>query len=86
MDEREMLLKKVMSYSFAEKDLALFLDTHPQDRKALLMHRDVAQKLRTLQDEYEQKYGPLTTMSASRGSTWGWLDSPWPWENERRNS
>ena len=86
LDERETLLKKVMSYGFAEKDLALFLDTHPQDKKALLMHREVAKKFKALQDEYEQKYGPLTAASASRGDTWKWIENPWPWENERRNS
>ena len=45
---REAMLKQLMSYAFAENELALFLDTHPQDLKALEMHKSVAEKLKKL--------------------------------------
>ena len=28
---------------------------------------------------FEEQYGPLTHMSATKGA-YQWLDDPWPWE------
>ena len=33
--QREELMQKVQSYEFAINELALYLDTHPKDEKAL---------------------------------------------------
>ena len=78
---REAMLKQLMSYAFAENELALFLDTHPQDLKALEMHKSVAEKLKKLTDEYVQMHGPITTADAMGTDTWQWLEGKWPWEN-----
>ena len=51
--EQRALLKEVMNYEFVEKELNLFLDTHPTDKKALEMHKAVAQKLKELTDKYQ---------------------------------
>lgn len=75
------MLKELMSYAFAENELALFLDTHPHDMKALEMHSAVAEKLKKLTEEYVQMHGPLTTTDATGTETWQWLEGKWPWEN-----
>ena len=35
MTERQHLMKKLMAERFAAIETAIFLDTHPQDKKAL---------------------------------------------------
>ena len=38
---REDLMKEIMEYAFVEKELNLFLDTNPTDKKALEMHQSI---------------------------------------------
>lgn len=78
--EQRALLKEVMNYEFVEKELNLFLDTHPTDKKALEMHKAVAQKLKELTDKYQKTYGPLTSNASMNTERWDWIESPWPWE------
>ena len=38
-------------------------------------------KRKALEQEYEEKYGPITYYGNTSDS-WQWNDGPWPWENE----
>ena len=76
-DTREKLMKK-MEYKFAIIELALYLDTHPTDNKALCLHRDYTRKYKELTDKYQKIYGPLTIDYPC--NKWRWLEMPWPWE------
>ncbi len=82
MNDKVCLMKKIQSYLFAEKDLNLYLDTHPMDTKAIEMHTAVAKKLKELICEYENEYGPLTSCNSKDSDKWDWIESPWPWENK----
>mgnify|MGYP001202181732 FL=1 len=53
------LLKEIMAVDFVVYELALFLDTHPNDRRALEDHNNFAMKSRQLREMFERKYGPL---------------------------
>lgn len=64
---------------FAIQELALYLDIHPEDTRAICMHNEQAKRYRKLADEYEKVYGPLTIMFPC--NSWRWLEEPWPWEN-----
>lgn len=79
--DREKLLRQLMTYDFAEKELNLFLDTHPMDMKALEMHKSVAEKTMELRAEYVGKYGALSPNECMSTEQWHWIDGPWPWEN-----
>ncbi len=79
MDDRKKLLMKLSACKFAQYELMLFLDTHPdcsEAMQALNMHRANAMRLK---DEYECKYGPLSNPKAN-GKHWCWIDDPWPWD------
>lgn len=80
--EKTELLKKMQSYRFAAYDMLLYLDTHPKDKKAFEMFKQLVEKTRKLKCEYEKKYGPLTPFNAANFDEFTWLDSPWPWEKE----
>ena len=75
---REEMIKKLKEYKFSIIELGLYLDTHPDDKKALCMHRDYCNKYKKLADEYQKIYGPLTMMFPC--NKWRWLEEPWPWE------
>lgn len=80
--DKTALLKKLQSYNFAAYDMLLFLDTHPDDKKAFALFRDLVEKTKKLRKEYECEFGPLTPYSAAKFDTFTWLESPWPWEKE----
>lgn len=76
--QREELMQKVQSYEFAINELALYLDTHPEDEKALNLHRRYCNEVKDLKDKYQKVYGPLTINVPC--NKWKWIDEPWPWE------
>lgn len=82
MDDKFNLLKKVQSYNFAAHDMLLYLDTHPDDKSAFSIFKDLVRNTKKAKEEYERKYGPLTAYSAANCDSFNWLDSPWPWEKE----
>ncbi|HWQ50766.1 MAG TPA: spore coat protein CotJB [Terriglobales bacterium] len=82
MNERERMLKAVQQYAFAMWDASLFLDSHPEDMKALAYFNKISELHRQAVADFEARYGPLTSMSAAGTERWTWVDSPWPWEME----
>ena len=79
---RDEMLKKIKCLKFAIVDLALFLDTHPNDRKALCLHNKYCKDLKNLEDMYQKVYGPLTINYPC--NKWRWIEEPWPWEGGRK--
>ena len=79
---REDLMKEIMEYAFVEKELNLFLDTNPTDKKALEMHQSISKKLKELKEEYQEQYGPLTSEANKNSDKWTWNEGPWPWEKD----
>jgi spore coat protein JB len=77
---RERLLKEVMAADFTLIDLALYLNTHPTDQRALALYRNAVQHAMITRQKFEQMYGPLTQLHGADCNTWRWIESPWPWE------
>ncbi len=75
---KQSLLHEIMSLNFAVNDLVLYLDTHPQDTRAINKHNEYSEKVIELTEKYQRLYGPLTVNFTSE--TWDWIDEPWPWE------
>jgi spore coat protein JB len=75
---RDELLMKIKSYNFAVIELGLYLNTHPDDEKALCLHNAYTKKLKDLKDKYQKVYGPLSIYYPC--NKWRWLEQPWPWE------
>ena len=75
---REKMLNEIKSLQFAITELALYLDTHTEDERALCLHRKYARELKELQDKYQKVYGPLTINFPC--NKWRWIEEPWPWE------
>ena len=78
LSDKEKLMMKLQSASFAMKEL--FLDTHPTCREGIeyfKKHKDLCNKLKA---EYAEKYGPITTDQQTSDKKWSWVTSPFPWE------
>ena len=75
---REEMLERIKCLNFAIIELGLYLDTHPDDEKALCLHRKYCKEYRELTDNYQKVYGPLTIQFPC--NKWRWLEEPWPWE------
>ena len=75
-------LKCIQEYNFAAYDMLLYLDTHPCDKKAFSLYKELVDKTLTLKKDYENKFGPLTPYSAARFDEFKWTKGPWPWEKE----
>ena len=72
-------LTELQTLGFAIQELALYLDTHTDDREALELYRKFQKLYNEGRELYERECGPLTHMNATEGK-YKWLDDPWPWE------
>ena len=80
MDREQMrLLKELMEVEFVTLETALYLDTHPNDERAIRLHNTYSQKTSELESLYQAKYGPLKNTGMS-GFPWAYINGPWPWE------
>ena len=75
---REDMMMKIRELDFAIIELGLYLDTQPDDQRALCLHREYTKELRDLKDKYQKMYGPLSIYYPC--NKWRWLEEPWPWE------
>ena len=77
-NQRREMAMQIRNYEFAITEIALYLDTHPTDQKALCLHRKYCKEYRELTDKYQKVYGPLTIQFPC--NKWRWIEEPWPWE------
>ena len=75
---RQEMIDQIKALDFTIVELGLYLDTHPEDQKALCMHREYTKQVKDLKDKYNKMYGPLTIFFPC--NKWRWLEEPWPWE------
>lgn len=80
MNERKVLLDKIKKYDFAIKELNLYLDTHPDCRRALVLFNRYASLRKEAVEEFTRRFGPITPDQACDLQHWSWVDEPWPWE------
>ena len=78
MLSKEALMQQIMEIGFSILDLALYLDTHPNDTRAISLHRDYCRRYKELTDKYQRVYGPLTIGYPC--NKWRWIELPWPWQ------
>ena len=75
---QEEMIHQIKCLFFGIQELTLYLDTHPNDEKALCLHNKYCKEYRELTDKYQKIYGPLTMTYPC--NKWRWIEEPWPWE------
>lgn len=78
---RDEMLKSLMTLDFMAVDLALFLDTHPDNTDAIGDYDRIVRTADTLRMQYEAQYGPLCSFRSEADGKWRWIDNPWPWSH-----
>lgn len=80
---KERLFREIQKLDFAIVDAKLYLNTHPDDKRAMT-YFDRHQRLHQMAVEvYEAHFGPLTTDGIdTRKDGWSWTEAPWPWQME----
>lgn len=79
----DCLLKRLTILDFLAVDLQLYLDTHPDDKKAIEKYNSVVAEADTIREQYENHIGPLFSFrSQSDCNDFSWIDNPWPWEKD----
>lgn len=78
---REQLLKELMAADFTVIDLHLYLNTHPDDCRAVMLYNAAAQRAAMLRQSFERMFGPIS-MGACSNCPWQWINPPWPWEKQ----
>ena len=76
------LFEAIRAISFVMDELRLYLDTHPNDKKALNMFLDYMKQRHDLIAEYTNKYGPIDSYYINSDGTWSWINEPMPWKAE----
>ena len=72
-------MTELQTMAFAINELALYLDTHRDDKEALELYRTFQKLYRQGREIYEKSCGPLNHMTQTEGE-YKWLNDPWPWE------
>lgn len=73
-------LSEIQALAFAVQELALYLDTHPEDRKALELYQQYQRLYAECMEKHQAHLGPTNHQTPTDGDTYSWLDDPWPWE------
>ena len=73
-------LTELQTLAFAIQELALYLDTHRDDKEALELYQSYQEVYHKCSKEYAQNISPLNHCTPAKGEKYQWLDDPWPWE------
>lgn len=74
------LLRSVSEAGFYVTDLQLYLDTHPDDVRALDMFREACRQYKVCVEAFESCCYPLCACSSGKDCEWDWLCGAWPSE------
>ena len=77
-------LSELQVLGFALHDLALYLDTHRNDKEALDVYRAYQKIYHKGMMEYNEQQRVMNHGMPSSKSEYDWLKDPWPWEYEQK--
>lgn len=73
-------LSELQVLGFALHDLALYLDTHRDDKEALEVYRSYQKIYHKCMMEYNEQQAAMNHGMPSSRKEYDWLNDPWPWE------
>lgn len=78
--EQLELLKTLQALEFSALEFQLYLNTHPNDQRALAEFSNLVCEVKRVQNVYNAAYGPLMAADNTDLSCWRWALDPWPWD------
>ena len=70
---------ELQTLAFMIQELALYLDTHREDKGAMELYQAYQRMYHQATMEYSRQCGPMNHHIPTEGE-YRWLDDPWPWE------
>lgn len=74
-------LAELMALDFVLQELALYLDTHPDDTEAFKTWKSFVSLAEKGRKRYVELYGPVMRQDTVNCNSWVWPEDPWPWDN-----
>lgn len=71
------LMRKLAAADFYAQDLKLYLDTHPDDTKAIEIYREAVKQADACRCAFEAEFYPLRAENAGKDCEWDWLCGQW---------
>ena len=79
----EQIMRQIDALAFAQTELVLYLDVHPEDEAARKQWQKNAAELETLEQQHAKLTGePWPLRQNHNGGSLAWITSPWPWDNQ----
>jgi spore coat protein JB len=78
----KQLYARLQRLDFAIVELALYLDSYPDNVAALDYYHKLIAERETVAKAYAQGCGPMTIMDNKSPAKWEWGQTPWPWQND----
>jgi spore coat protein JB len=78
--EYYQLLEEIQAVDFVLVELTLYLDTHPDDEKALNQFNQYATYSNQIKKNFSAQFGPLQQGTVNSNDRWDWGSGPWPWQ------
>ncbi len=80
---RNELAQWIRQLQFTMRDIALFLDTHPDDPNAHRSYLNALSKWKEALAVYHDRFGLQFQEQLCEHTDWhAWTSAPWPWEKE----
>lgn len=74
-------LEELQTIDFVIVELALYLNTHPNDVDAIRQYNESVQLRKAVVKKFEKAFGALTSFGFSYSKhPWDWKEAPWPWQ------
>lgn len=77
-------MAELMALDFVTQELALYLDTHPNDTEAFETWKCFTELAAEGRERYIRQYGPVQRSDTAAFDSWVWPDTAWPWEGGRK--
>ena len=79
------LQDRLRELEFALLETNLYLDGHPENKKALDYYKKVKAARDVIYADYVKNKGPLFAADV-RQDYWSWISDPWPWQNDSKEN
>ena len=73
-------MSELQVLGFALHDLALYLDTHRDDKAALEVYRAYQKIYHDAMMQFNEQQTPINHSMPNNNESYDWLNEPWPWE------
>lgn len=74
----DRLMCAIMEADFFAQDLKLYLDTHPDDKRAVEMFREAVKQYKACRAAFEDSFWPIQAIGAGKDGCWDWLEGNFP--------